>query len=135
MSFAASSSLRDTLRHRGRSGFLHGRILCRPQTECPGDSLSGRAHLRRHPQPVPLEAAVGRSRGIDHLDRDNRLVTGHVAALQRAVALVVIEAHSPGIADEGGGAVDLLAVAIPLDHDAADFRVGFPVNMYILALC
>src|SRR5215467_7756824 len=41
----------------------------------------------------------------------------------------MIKALAAGIADEGGGAVDFLTVAIAFDHHAAGFGVGLLVDM------
>jgi len=40
----------------------------------------------------------------------------------------VIEALGAGIVDEGGDAVDFLAMAVAFDHRPAHFRVGLPVD-------
>src|SRR5215468_5437576 len=41
----------------------------------------------------------------------------------------MIKALAAGIADEGGDAVDVLAMAIAFDHRPAGFDIGLPVDM------
>jgi hypothetical protein len=71
---------------------------------------------------------------VDHLDHDNwHVAWDKVVALdatppQSAVALVVIKTLAAAIADEGGGAVDFLAVAVAFDHRPAHFLVGLRVD-------
>src|SRR5260370_40889485 len=120
-------------RNAGRSCLYFGRIPLGRHMDRPGNRLARSSRFRRHTQPIALETAVRLGGALDHLDHDDRLVAldklvaSETTPPQRAVALVVIEALGAGIADEGGGAVDFLAVAVAFDHRAAHFLGGLPV--------
>src|SRR5258708_20873413 len=75
------------------------------------------------------KTSITLTRRVDDLDHHDGLVARNLATPQRTVAFVMIQPRGAGVAHEGRGAMDFIAMAIALDHDAADFGIRFSIDM------